>query len=314
MILRLSAAAHRRRVPILLVAAAVTASVLVAVGLGVAAEAAAVVLTAILFMSLILGVIVVFSALRPGQARPAFVVDERDQSLRTPRNGGLALLGVTMLAALGIGLIVPDDQADLGFPAWTISVFAAVILAVCARATLTGIGLTIGAEGLRADKFAGSVVVPWDAIDPGQIWSGPFEVHLRFHAPELVRTTGWVVNPGKLRVDGVVPEFAAATIQHYAGSPAERVLIGAPAGQLHPSARVVVSPKIPGLGNPGAVVAVLVLSVLTAVGAVVVDLRVGAELGNSSVAGIAAHLLTVALVLLALRLIKGSVILLRRRG
>ncbi len=270
---------------------------------------------AIVFLSLIFAVVIVVTVLRPDQARPAFVVDERSKGLLTPRAGGLPLLGVAMQALVGLGLIIPDDEADLGMPAWTISGFAVVMLAVCARATLIGIGLTIGSDGLRADKFTGTVVVPWEAVDPGQVWSSPFEVHLRYRAPELVRVTGWVVNPGKLRVDGVVPDFAAATIQHYAANPAERMLIGAPAGQLHPlsQAAPMAGPVTPPDTRP-AVVAVLVLNVLLGAGAVAMDFTLGSELGNTSVPGLAAHAATVALVLLALRMIRGAVRLLRTRA
>ncbi|BCY07868.1 hypothetical protein L3i22_029560 [Actinoplanes sp. L3-i22] len=298
--------------PLLLIAAVVVALIVIAVALGVPPEPAAVVLIALSILSLILGLLVAVSVLRPGQARPAFVTDEPSRTLRTPRAGTLPLLNIAMLGILGFVLIVPDTETDILPMTWSLGAFIVVFLGLCARATLTGIGLTISSEGLRADKFAGTVTVPWAAIDPGQIWSGPFEVHLRYRAPELIRTSGWVVNPGKLRVDGVVPEFAAATLRHYAAESDQRELIGTPAGQLHPSSKV--GPAPTATSPRGAIVTVLVLAVLIGAGAVAGDLRVGAAYGNASVAGIVAHVVTVAFVLLALRFVRGSMLLLRRRA
>jgi hypothetical protein len=312
MISRLSAAAHRRRAPLLLAAVAVTALVTGSVRLGLAAEPAAAVLGAMGLVFLVLGLIVVVTVLRPGLARAAFVVDERTPALRTPRAGTLPLLTVTMLAVLGVVLVVPASETDLRPMVWSLAAVCVVFLAVCARATLIGIGLTISSEGLRADKFTGSVIVPWAAIDPDRIGCGPFEVHLRYRDPKLITTTGWVVNTGKLRVDGVTPEFAAATIHHYAGAPEQRVLIGTPPGQLHPGTRIVLMPATPPLGRTGALVVVLTLAVLVGIGAVAGDLAVGSAYGNASAAGIVAHVVTVASVLLALRFIRGAVTLIRR--
>ncbi|BCJ46649.1 hypothetical protein GCM10010168_38280 [Actinoplanes ianthinogenes] len=299
---------------IVLVAAAVTALVVGAVELGAPPEPAAAVLLVIGVGALVPAVAILGATMRPGQQLPAFVLDERERTLHTPRTGTFPLLNVAMLAMLGVVPVVPDTETDILPVMWTVGAVAGAFLILCARVTLRGMGLTLTADGLRADKFFGTVTADWDAVDPRQIWTGPFEVRLRYRTPDLVRTTGWVVNPNRLRVDGVAPAFAAATIQHYAATEDERFLIGIPAGTLHPRSHAVSPPRTAEPWNRSSVIPVLVLAVLIGGGAIAGDRWVGTACGNTSVAGFAAHAVTIVVVLFAVRMIRGSVLLLRRRG
>ncbi|KUL25136.1 hypothetical protein [Actinoplanes awajinensis] len=313
MIIRLSAATDRRRALIPLLAAAVTAALVAASHLPGGQIPAVLALLVECLTGVGLGLAVTVAAQRTAQAAPAFVVDERTPALHSTRTGALPLLSVAMVSVLGIAVVLPPLDPELRPVMWPLGAFAAVFLILCGHGILRGLGVSLTPDGVRADKLAGAVTVPWEAVDPVQIWSGPFEVRIRYRRPELVRTTGWVVNPNRFRVDGSSPAFTAATVQHYAANPDQRVLIGAPAGQLHPSSTAAEPPRSTEPWNPSTVVPILVLAVLIGAGALAGDLWLGATYGNTSVAGLVAHVLAVLLALVAARFIRGSVRLLRRR-
>lgn len=310
MILKLSAGVFRRRMLILLVAVAVTALVALSVALGAPPEPAAAVLLILSVLALVLGLAIMAVAQRAGQQHPAFEVED---GLRSPRTGTFPLLAVTFVAVIGLAFVIPAEAGDARNVIWGTSLFCVVFLSLCAPAIRNGTGVTLTEEGLRADKVSGTVVAPWEAIDPERIWSRPLEVRLQYSRPDLVRTTGWVVNAGQMRVDGIPPGFVAATIQHYVVNQEERVLIGSPAGQLHWLSEPT-EPRTAAPTHPGIYVTLIVLCLLALAGAVLGDRWVGAEYGHASLAGLGTHVATVALILFTMRMIRGSVHLLRKRA
>ncbi|AEV83876.1 hypothetical protein ACWT_2565 [Actinoplanes sp. SE50] len=314
MLAEISAAAYRLRLPLVLYSAVLTVATVAAGRLSpapIGPTVATLALVAVAGVTAVLALAVMAAAQRTGSQRPALIVDG---AFHTPRPGTFPLLAVAMLGLAGAAVVAPAEAGQARPVFWGAGAFGVLTLACCARAIRHGIGLTLTPHGLHADKHTGSVTIPWEAVDPRRVWSGPFEVRLRYTRPDLVRTTGWVVNPHRFRVDGIATGFVAATIQHYAANRTELVLIGQPAGQLHPATEPVSPPRSVEPWNLSSVLPLLALAAMTGAGAVAADVWAGRRWGDVSVPGLVAHLLAIQALLAAALLARGSIRLLRRRG
>ncbi|MFG3604501.1 hypothetical protein [Micromonospora chersina] len=87
-------------------------------------------------------------------------------------------------------------------------------------------------DGVSQRDFAGSLMVPWEALAPGRP-SRPAvnaaTLALTYARPELVRRHGILPLGRRLRIDNVHPWFIADTIRHYVDHPQHRAAIGKPA-------------------------------------------------------------------------------------
>ncbi|MFG2059163.1 hypothetical protein ACGFI9_34615, partial [Micromonospora sp. NPDC048930] len=95
-----------------------------------------------------------------------------------------------------------------------------------------GVLVELRPDGVCQRDFAGSLMVPWEALAAGRP-SRPAvnaaTLALTYARPELVRRRGILPLGRRLRVDNVHPWFIADTIRHYVDHPQHRAKIGEPA-------------------------------------------------------------------------------------
>ncbi len=180
------------------------------------------------FGVLVANLVIMFA---PSSRRPpaSFVV--ADGEFRTPRIAVVPLAGIAHLAFLGVFALYPGEFLD-GGPARRLTIVIAVLVyAGYLRAQWHGLGLTLTPEGLRADRYAGSMTVPWTALEAVQPTCEDGDLKLAVARPELVAHTGVVLRRTvPTEAVGVPPEFAVAAIHHYAAHPGERAMIGTAPG------------------------------------------------------------------------------------
>jgi hypothetical protein len=166
---------------------------------------------------------------------------ERDgASFRTPATAGPVIAGVAHLAWFGLIALDIAGPAVRGIPYPVLMALLPALFLLYPRALWHGVRLTLTPDGIRNEKYAGTVTVPWDALssvrafdpafDPTPSDGGVTRLRLSFARPELVRVTGWTVNRRTLEFGGVSTPLVAAAIQHYVDHPGERALIGTAEG------------------------------------------------------------------------------------
>lgn len=107
----------------------------------------------------------------------------------------------------------------------TLSVLA---LTLVARLVWRGAGIRLRSDGVLSRRLAGSLFVPWEALD-AQVPPAtprPFEVTLAYRHPELVRSRGIPHRRRELTAWNVNNVFLARAIQEYASHPEHRNSIG----------------------------------------------------------------------------------------
>ncbi|MEU8242687.1 PH domain-containing protein [Actinoplanes missouriensis] len=234
MIRRLSAYVTRRRHPILVVTATLVTGAVLARALGADPDLLAPWLV-LLFLTADLLYLVTLVA--PSTRRPATAFDVDGGALHTPRTGGLPLVGVAHLALLGLLALNPAGTTPMGIPIPLAVVALLAALALYPRGLWYGVRLTLTPEGLRNEKYAGTVVIPWQAIAGIHLTdSTRARVRLRLADPDQVTVRGWTTSRRTLEFDGVEPSVVAGTISRYLNAPGERPHIGAGAADPVPGA------------------------------------------------------------------------------
>ncbi|MFC4071468.1 hypothetical protein [Actinoplanes subglobosus] len=193
--------------------------------------------------------LVVMFAPSSRRAPASFVVT--GGGFRTPEIAVVPLAGTAHLGLLGIFALFPGEFLDAGAGRKLLIVIAVVMYAGYLRAQWRGFGLTLTPEGLHADKWSGSMTVPWTALDAGQPAYQEGELELAFSRPEQVGYTGVVVRK-TVPVEGlgVPPEFVVAAIHHYVAHPGERTSIGTAEGHERLLAAVGVGTPPPSPSEP----------------------------------------------------------------
>jgi hypothetical protein len=153
----------------------------------------------------------------------AFVVGPGDRSFRTPRTAGVPLL------ALAGGQIVAAVAARLTWPGATgVLLFGLLLAAGFSRAIWLGTGVTLRSAGIVADKVAGSLIIPWEALEAWRPVPGgePGKLKIGYLRPGLVRSTGLVRRRDEIVFDGADRRFVAAAIYAYTTDAERRTGIG----------------------------------------------------------------------------------------
>ncbi|GIM92412.1 hypothetical protein Ato02nite_042050 [Paractinoplanes toevensis] len=230
------------------------------------------------------------------------LVSEADRSFGTHRTVVHTLAAVAHLAAFSILLLYPAELWAGGLRDKGAVLVAAGLFACYPRAMWRGLGVVINADGIRAEKFAGVVIVPWEALaaEPAEPERGGGVV-LTYDRPDLVRVVGgWSVNRRQLLVEATDVQFLAAVVDHYRANPEERAGIGTPA-ELD-RLRVALDQAPPGEkaaeGEPigrGAAVAAVVFLLLTAVGTLAAGKWAEGRFGEDSLIAWLLGLISVAL-------------------
>ncbi|WP_229076620.1 hypothetical protein [Actinoplanes sp. DH11] len=243
MTLRLSATIARHRRPILITAALVVTAVVAARALGADPD----LLAPWLFLILLgTGLLHLVTLAAPSvRRRPAaFEVDH--EAVHTPRTGTVVLGGVAHLAALGLTALFPDETTPMGVPFTPATAVLFAGFALYWRALWYGVRLTLTPDGLRNEKYAGTVTIPWPAVSaPHPTDSTPLRLRLTLTRPDVVEVTGWTTSRRTLEFDGVPVPFVAAAIQHQLNHPDQRATLGA--GAAGPRTQTP-----PGTPSPGA--------------------------------------------------------------
>jgi hypothetical protein len=138
----------------------------------------------------------------------------------TPRGPAVTLAGlahVALIAAcLSLGLTEPDRTA------WVVLLLGTLApLPFYLYGLWHGTGVTFIPEGVRADKLAGALFLPWTAFaetQPRNDLDG--EITIATHQEPL--TTGRPANRDTLIFDKTSAAFVAAAIRFYLAHPAER--------------------------------------------------------------------------------------------
>ncbi|GAA2626004.1 hypothetical protein Adu01nite_43990 [Paractinoplanes durhamensis] len=275
-----------------IVAAAVLAGLL-----GVVRPAA---ITVLVVLTVTPVVLLLATFLTPSIRRPPAAFAVADGAFRTPRTIMYAFCGVAHLGLLGLLVLLTDDFAALSLKDKATYVVGTAFFVIYVPAMWRGVGLTITAEGIRADKHCGTVVVPWAAIGPVPPIGERNEVRLNYRDPGLVRVSGWTPNRRELLCDGTDAKFAAAAIGYYAAHPEERAGIGTPAAQDELRAALDAVPaEKPASSSRGEKVALIVIGLVFFVVAVAGDVWVSEILGDESLLGWLVHLVAGAIGLAA---------------
>ncbi|MEU8263926.1 hypothetical protein AB0C02_25285 [Micromonospora sp. NPDC048999] len=230
------------------------------------------------------GLILLVAALIPvwwRSRRPwaTFLVDERDGSFRTPMYASNVLLGLSCLQLAGLSLAF-SREAWVGLAA---GLLLSGILAGMWRALWRGAGLTLRPTGIEADKMAGVLLIPWEAVAPERPVRGDelWKLKLPYARPELVTSTGWTLERDEVVFEDGNPDFVATVIATYAAEPdrrhaigtraeLERLQAGVPA-QRRPRARELVKPAPTGTTVRRVIVGLALIAGSTAVEATVTD-------------------------------------------
>ncbi|WP_433824968.1 PH domain-containing protein [Actinoplanes sp. CA-015351] len=226
-------ARHRR--PILIVAAALVAATLLARVLGADPDT----LTPWLFLPFLAADLLYLLILAAPSTRhhpDAFEVD--GAGFHTPRSGNITLAGVAHLCLLGALALYPSGTSPMGIPLVWAPAIGVAALALYPRALWHGVRLTITPDGLRNDKYAGTVTIPWQSItEINPTDSTGLRLRLSLTSLDQITVTGWTTSRRTLEFDGAGLPFVAATIRHYLANPADRLHIGTPEEhrRLHPA-------------------------------------------------------------------------------
>ncbi|BAL90135.1 hypothetical protein AMIS_49150 [Actinoplanes missouriensis 431] len=225
MIRRLSTAVARHRRPILVGTATLVTGAVLARALGADPDLLA---PWLLLLFLTADVLYLTTLVAPSTRRPATAFDVDGSALHTPRTGGLPLVGVAHLALLGALALDPAGTTPMGIPKPLGVVALIAALALYPRGLWYGVRLTLTPEGLRNEKYAGTVVIPWQAIAGVHLTdSGRVRVRLRLADPDQVTVSGWTTSRRTLEFDGVEPSLVAGTMRRYLAAPGERAHISA---------------------------------------------------------------------------------------
>jgi len=161
----------------------------------------------------------------------AFEIDEQDRSFRTPRlaNGVLLMLAALQLLAAFAGATTwSAAHGDFFWTGAAGTLGMGALLATNAQAAWRGHGLTLRPDGIQADKQAGSLVIPWDALVAERPGRGDerWKIKLGYARPDLVTSTGWVRTRDEVTIEGTDEEFVLSAIHTYATEPGRRHAIG----------------------------------------------------------------------------------------
>jgi hypothetical protein len=160
-----------------------------------------------------------------------FEVRPQVPAFSAPPHPASALYALVMLIlAMGMTGLLVRDLGTTGTPAnWLfalLAVFAAVPPYVGAR---RGVGIELRPDGLRDREWAGTLIVPWDALPVVPLPQPADEqatLRVQYARPELVRRHGLVTSRRWLVTDNIDQDLAAQTIRYYTTHPEHRPAIG----------------------------------------------------------------------------------------
>ncbi|MEV6813271.1 hypothetical protein [Micromonospora sp. NPDC051296] len=158
-------------------------------------------------------------------------------AFRSPRPTFVLGLTLPHLCAIAI-LVLPglwtaryEQAVD---PGWLLVVaLTAAPIGLYLPALWRGVGVILTPDGIRSDRYLGTLTIPWDAladVQPVQPADARGEVRLTYTRPELVRRTGLPLRRDRIYFEGTDRDLIADAVAHYAAHPAARATIGSHTG------------------------------------------------------------------------------------
>ena len=165
-------------------------------------------------------------------SRPrAFLVRPQVRAFSAPPNPVTVLITLALLviAMRSTGVVVRDLRTTDAFADRLPALFWVLATAYSYVGAWRGEGIELRPDGVRDRGWAGTLIVPWDALPVVPIPLHPNEratLRLRYARPELVRRQGLVIRRRRLSTDNIDQELAAQIIRYYTTHPERRPAIG----------------------------------------------------------------------------------------
>ncbi|WIM93047.1 hypothetical protein ACTOB_005012 [Actinoplanes oblitus] len=199
----------------------------------------------------------------------------------TPRHGGGLLMLASMFPLIGIGIAAAGIEATsgrhvvLGIAGVAVGL---ILLAGLAASLRTVPSVDFTRRGLTLTRLAGTIVVPWDALDPGRPTvrrRPPASSTLVIARPDLVERQGITGVSNAIVAEGVPVDLLLDAIRVYVGDPGRRAAIGTSAelDRLHaelPTAVPVPLAERP-VREPGVTITGLAIRALLLAGSLTVE-------------------------------------------
>jgi hypothetical protein len=165
--------------------------------------------------------------------RPAALVQAANRRAFEAPPGPVPVLAFTTVAPFVTEkLSTTIDRVAQQTDPWWLDVLTSMlwvlVLMLVARLVWRGAGVHLRPDGVHDRRIAGSLFVPWEALDAEEppTTSRPIEVKLTYRHPELVQSRGLLRRRPEITAWNVDGAFLARAIQEYASNPEHRTAIG----------------------------------------------------------------------------------------
>ncbi|MCU7725760.1 hypothetical protein ODJ79_18680 [Actinoplanes sp. KI2] len=141
----------------------------------------------------------------------------------------LATLALLVLAAGNTGVVLRDLGTTDTVIDWLRALFSILVTVPPYVGIWRGLGIELRPDGLRDREWAGTMIMPWEALPVVPIPGHPNEhatLRVRCARPELVRRRGLVTSRRQLFTNSIDQELAALAIRYYTTHPEHRSAIG----------------------------------------------------------------------------------------
>ncbi|GAB1692582.1 hypothetical protein KRM28CT15_43850 [Krasilnikovia sp. M28-CT-15] len=161
----------------------------------------------------------------------AFEVRSQVPAFSTPSSPAAVFLMLAMLimAMELTGTVIRDLDTTETFVDRLLPLGAVVLTVQLAVGVWRGQGIELRPDGLRDREWAGTLIVPWDAL-PVVPLPRPTDprgtLPVGYARPELVRRHGLVTSRRRLYTDNIDQRFVARVIRYYTTHPEHRSAIG----------------------------------------------------------------------------------------
>ncbi|MEV4280036.1 hypothetical protein [Actinoplanes xinjiangensis] len=165
--------------------------------------------------------------------RPAALVQAANRRAFEAPPGPVPILAFTTVAPFVTEkLSTTIDRVSQQTDPWWLDILTSTLwvlaLMLVARLVWRGAGVHLRPDGVHDRRIAGSLFVPWEALDAEQppTISRPMQVKLTYRRPALVQSRGLLRRMPEIAAWNVDSVFVARAIQEYVSHPEHRTAIG----------------------------------------------------------------------------------------
>ncbi|WP_146605618.1 hypothetical protein [Micromonospora craterilacus] len=201
-----------------------------------------------LFVAMVVLLVLLMLVVRVARRRVPTGLEVTGGAFRSPRPSFFLGLVLPHLCAIAIFVLPGSWTARYEHvvdPNWLLVVaLSAAPIGLYLPGLWRGVGVILTPDGIRSDRYLGTLTIPWDAladVQPVQPADARGEVRLTYTRPELLRRTGLLPHRDRIYFEGTDRDLIADAVAHYAAHPAARSTIGSHTGyenlqQLHADA------------------------------------------------------------------------------